>query len=143
MRFSDYRILSIDDDTYTINWIKAVLRASKIGASITVATSGREAFYLLDREHFDLCILEYPLSDISGVHLCSLMRRVGSEVPMMFFSAMDRPIDIEKARIAGADEYLSKPDDLDVFAGTVAKLLSQCRPMYSEPMRREAWQRAA
>ena len=143
MRFSDHRILCIDDDTNTVDWIRIVLRAAKIGAGVTAVSTAREAFSLLNRENFDLCILEYALPDMSGVQLCSLTRQMGSTVPMMFFSAMNRPIDLEKARLAGAIEYLSKPEDLDVLVSTVAKLLSKRRPIYSERIRRETWPRAA
>ena len=131
--FSEQKILCIDDNTRTCNWIRVMLKGAKVNAQVTTATSGREAFDLLHKEHFDLCILEYALPDMSGVQLCSLMRHRGCDVPMMFFSAMDRPVDIQNARAAGADEYLRKPDDLDIFVDAVSYLLNKRRHVYIKP----------
>lgn len=131
--YSDQRILCIDDNNRTCNWIRVVLKGSKIKARLTTATSGREAFNLLHKEHFDLCILEYALPDMSGVQLCSLMRQMGCDVPMMFFSAMDRPVDIQNAQNAGADAYLRKPDDLDIFVDAVSYLLNKRRNVSIKP----------
>ena len=80
---------------------------------------------MLNQRDFDLCILEYALPDMSGVQLCGLLRNMGCDMPVMFFSAMNRSIDVEKAQAAGANEYLIKPDDLDQFAVAVARLLSK------------------
>lgn len=118
------RILCIDNDSRSRDWIKIVLKGSKVECNITTVTTGREAFSLLNREKFDLCILEYSLPDMSGVQLCSLIRRMGSDVPMLFFSAMNSPIHKANARAAGATEYLVKPGDLAVFAATVRSVTS-------------------
>jgi CheY-like chemotaxis protein len=111
-----------------------MLKGAKVNAQVTIATSGREAFNLLHKEQFDLCIMEYALPDMSGVQLCSLMRQMGCDVPMMFFSAMDRPVDKQKAEAAGADEYLCKPDDLDIFVDAVSYLLNKRRHVYIKPL---------
>ena len=79
---------------------------------------------MMNSQEFDLCILEYALPDMTGVQFCTLMRQMGSNVPMMFFTAMNRPVDREKAAKAGANAYLSKPEDLDIFAATVERLLN-------------------
>ena len=135
MDFSGSRILCIDDDANIADWIRIVLNGSKINAAITTVKTGREAFTLLNREDFDLCILEYALSDMTGVQLCSLMRQMGCNVPMMFFTAMNRPIDREKAKAAGASGYLCKPDDLDLFTDAVTRLLAKQRSNYKEKTR--------
>ena len=132
--FSDQKILCIDDNTRTCNWMRVMLKGAKVNAHLTIATSGREAFNLLHKEQFDLCIMEYALPDMSGVQLCSLMRQMGCDVPMMFFSAMDRPVDKQKAEAAGADEYLCKPDDLDIFVDAVSYLLNKRRHVYIKPL---------
>ena len=66
---------------------------------------------------------------MTGSQLCSLVRHMGCEVPMLVFTAMDRPVDRRRALECGADEYLVKPDDLDVFHSTVTRLLDRRRPV--------------
>jgi two-component system OmpR family response regulator len=124
------KILCVDDDRYSCEWVRRSLDVARVPASVVGVPSGREAFTLLSRESFDLCILEYPLPDMTGVQLCSLMRQTGSGVPVMFLTAMNRPIDREKALSSGADDYLCKPDDLDVFVPAVKRLLKKRWPIY-------------
>ncbi len=132
MNFPNSRILCIDDDTHTCDWIKIVLHSANVNATVTSVKTGHEAFTLLNRDKFDLCILEYALPDMTGVQLCSLMRQMGSRVPMMFFTAMNRPIDREKAAAAGASEYICKPDDLNLFVDAVTHLLKAPPTIYFE-----------
>lgn len=124
------QILCIDNDSGTSDWIKIKLRAENIMCSVTSVTTGLEAFNVLNQKDFDLCILDYALPDMTGVQLCALMRRMGSDVPMLFFTAMNRQIDREMAKNSGADEYLCKPDDLEIFADAVSHLLKCSRPHY-------------
>lgn len=127
MNLASSRILCIDDDTNTSDWIKATLDAAHLPASVRAAKSAREAFKLLNEEDFDLCILEYALVDGTGPQLCSLVRRMGWEVPIMFFTALNRDIDRQNAISAGADDYLCKPEDLSKFVTAAARLLRKSR----------------
>jgi len=137
------RILCVDEDQYSTEWVRRSLTSAKVPAAITAVSTGREAFTLMSREVFDLCILDYPLPDMTGVQLCSLMRQSGSGVPIMFLTAMNRPIDKEKAVASGADDYLCKPDDLDVFVPAVSRLLKKRRPIYVQAPRALGLSKAA
>jgi DNA-binding response OmpR family regulator len=109
-------------------WIETTLNDALIPVSVSRAESAREAFNLLDEQAFDLCVLEYALVDITGPQLCSLVRRMGWNVPMMVFTALDRDIDRQNAMSAGADDYLRKPEDLPKFVASAARLLKKSRP---------------
>ena len=123
MRTARSRILCVDDDPVAVEWIRRALDSSKIIIEFTSLEGGRAALKLLYREAFDLCIFDYALPDMTGVQLCYLMRRIGYTVPIMIFTALNRRIDREKATAAGANEFLSKPDDLDAFSESVRRLL--------------------
>jgi DNA-binding response OmpR family regulator len=127
------KILCVDEDPYFCEWIKRSLRSARIPADISFVTSGREAFSRVSDESFDLCILEYPLSDMTGAQLCTLLRYAGHSVPVMFLSALSRPIDREKAMASGAEDYLCKEDDLDIFVSSVERLLSKGMAVYAPP----------
>ncbi len=138
-----YRILCVDDDTHSCEWISIMLRGSGVKASVVTVASGREAFFKLESEAFDLCILEYALPDMTGSQLCKLMRQRGCNVPMMFFSAMNRPIDRQNAFNAGATEYLAKPDDLEIFVDAAVRLLYKRRAIYAVEQKMQEYARAA
>ena|SRR6187399_657416 len=137
------RILCVDEDLYSSEWVKQALKAASVPAAVKTAASGRDAFKLLNREVFDLCILEYPLPDMTGVQLCFLLRQTGSGIPVMFLTAMNRPVDREKAAASGADDYLCKPDDLDMFVPAVNRLLKKRRPIYVQTTRQLDMSKAA
>ena len=137
------KILYVDDDQYSRDWVKRSLYSARVPAAISSVSTGRDAFKLLSKETFDLCVLEYPLPDMTGVQLCSLMRQMGSGVPVMFLTAMNRPVDKEKALASGADDYLCKPDDLDVFVPAVRRLLKKRWPIYVQTPRHAVTHRAA
>jgi DNA-binding response OmpR family regulator len=122
-------ILCVDSDPVTADWITAMLARAQIDCEIETADKGRDAFGRLVSGDIDLCVLEYALPDMTGVQLCGLFRQVGGRVPMLFFSVMNRNIDRSMAFGAGADEYLTKPDDLDIFADAVKFLLKRRRPV--------------
>ena len=128
-------ILCVDEDPYFCEWIKRCLLAANIPAEVTLAASGREAFSLVHAERFDLCILDYPLPDMTGAQLCALLRYAGHSLPIMFVTAMNRPIDREKAMLSGADDYLCKPEDLDLFVSSAGRLLKKEMSVYTPPRR--------
>lgn len=121
------KILCIDNDANTSGWIKATLDSAGISASVVTAQTAQEGFVLLNRDDFDLCVLEYALVDVTGPQLCSLVRRMGWDLPMMVFTALDREIDRRNALTAGADDYLCKPEDLSKFVDAAAHLLKMRR----------------
>ena len=127
MKTPQPRILCVDSDRNTIEWIRNVLKNNHISTSIKSAVAGRDAFTLLNRGEFDLCIFDYALPDMTGAQLCSLVRYMGCEVSMMVLTAMDRPVDRRRATECGADAFLVKPDDLDMFCSTVVRLLDRRR----------------
>jgi len=123
MNLPETRILSVEDDPDTFNWIKIVLRNSAVPAAVSNARSGRDAIDQVSASWFDLCIVDYALPDMTGVQLCSRLRQMNCGVPVIFFSAADRPIDKEKAFAAGAAAFLSKATDLGSFEPTVRRIL--------------------
>ena len=122
------QILCVDADIEAQAWMRDVLRRCRIASHVRTVATGRQAFNLLVRDQFDLCILDYALPDMSGVQLCSLLRHMGHTVPMMLFTAMNRPVDRRRASECGIAEFLAKPDDIGGFHVAVRRILSRTNP---------------
>lgn len=139
------QILCIDNsDSRTPEWIERKLAEANVICDVISESSGREGFRLLNTIPFDLCVLDYALPDMTGAQLCSLMGRMLSTVPILFFTPMDRNVDREKAMDAGAAAYLVKPDDLDLFVDTATHLLKRRSPrLFALPPRIPDLARAA
>ena len=118
------RILCVEDDRDSCEMIKTFLQLSNDEYLVTTAEDGATALDLISKEPFDLYILDNWLPEMDGMEICRRIRQSGSTKPIIFFSAMVRAADRESAFEAGATEYLLKPNDLDIIAETVERLLT-------------------
>ena len=125
------KILCVDSDRTTGEWIRNEMRSATPVITLQSVEGGRAALKLLYREAFDLCVIDYALPDMTGAQLCLLMRQIGYSVPIMIFTAMNRRIDREKATAAGANEFLTKPDDFGIFSPAVKRLIGMRRAIYT------------
>ncbi|WP_251198062.1 response regulator transcription factor [Anaerotardibacter muris] len=100
------RVLVADDDAAIVGLVKAVLEPE--GFEVTGAASGREAIDALDREAFDLVILDVMMPGIDGFETCRQIRQ-RSNVPIIFLSAKDEEADKVVGFTLGGDDYVTKP----------------------------------
>jgi DNA-binding response OmpR family regulator len=124
--FDGCRILIVDDNRDSCEIMSLILKYSNNSYDITLAYTAQEALDLIETSAFDLYILDNRLPDSSGVALCERIRQNDDATPIIFYSAISGEVFEKAALRAGADEYLVKPDDLDIFAETVQKNMKQC-----------------
>lgn len=119
------RILYVDDDEDSCEMICLMLQLADANYDTVTARSTKKALCFIAEQPFDMYIFDYKLPDMTGVELCRLIRKTDSKTPILIFSGMARDIDREDAKVAGADCYLVKPNDLNVFTSTVKSLLNR------------------
>jgi two-component system response regulator VanR len=124
--FDGCRILIVDDNKDSCEIMNLILKHSNDSYDVTMAYTAREALDLIERSDFDLFILDSRLPDSSGVELCRRIRENDQKTPIIFYSGLSGEVFRETAKQVGADEYLVKPDDLDIFAETVQRNMKQC-----------------
>ncbi len=113
------RVLVIEDDA-AINDVVAT-RLSRDGHAVTQAFSGSEARLLLGEKNlgFDVVICDLMLPGATGEELVGLIRSRDAAMPVIVISARTTAADkIDLLRL-GADDYLTKPFDLDELAARV------------------------
>lgn len=134
-------ILVIEDDP-SINEV-VCKRLEREGYEVCAAFSGTEARMLLgggtDAQSFDLVITDLMLPGLAGDELVSLIRNsAGAQkyLPVIVISARTSPKDKVDLLSLGADDYLSKPFDLDELVARVQVQLRKsaliARPTASE-----------
>lgn len=121
----DVHILCVDDDTDSCELIEHLLTYKENSYFLKTVSSPGKALNLIKKQSFDLYIFDYALPEMSGVELCRYIRSHDTKTPILFFSAKAYPDDRETAILAGANEYLVKPNDLDRFKESVKRLLAQ------------------
>ena len=106
------KILLIEDDITLGNGIRLALQNPSL--QITLCHTLAEARDVLDRESFDLLILDINLPDGSGLDLLNEVRKK-STVPIILLTANDMEMDIVTGLDSGADDYITKPFSLAVL----------------------------
>lgn len=117
-------ILVVEDERHLAVGIKFNLEAE--GYRVTVVADGASALKLFDvgSEEIDLVILDLMLPGMSGYAVCQTLREAGNDVPILMLSARTLPEDRTRGFNVGANQYLSKPFDLDELISRVKNLLT-------------------
>ncbi len=115
------RILIVDDDPAINDGCSQVL--TRGGYEISQATSGIDAWTLLDRYDFDLILLDLKLPDINGLDLLRRIRSRDSMVPVVMITAYGTVQNAVEAMRMGADDFLPKPFEPDELRFVVQRTL--------------------
>lgn len=117
------KVLIVDDDELILMALTELLQPE--GYEITTTTSGVEALQILNREVFDLAVLDIIMPTMDGIELCRRIRERDDlkRMPVIFLSAKSQEEDRAAGLGAGADLFLSKPISpeklLKILAGAV------------------------
>jgi PAS domain S-box-containing protein len=117
------RILLVEDGQ--VNQKVAVGFLTLRGHSVEVAGNGREALEALDREAFDVVLMDVEMPGMDGFEATAAIRRrqraAASHTPIVAMTAHAMKGDRERCLQAGMDDYLSKPIDPAELYATVEK----------------------
>ncbi len=113
--FEDRRILIVEDDVRNIFALSSVLEPK--GARLTIARNGLEALAVLDKEKVDLVLMDIMMPEMDGMEA---MRRIRQnpglqKLPIIALTAKAMKDDQEKCLAAGANDYVSKPLDVEML----------------------------
>ncbi len=111
MKPSKARILLVEDDASLGFVTKDNL--SKRGYEVVHARDGKEALRYIASDQFDLFLLDVMLPYVDGIEIAERIRKMNQRVPIMFISAKSMPEDKLAGLKTGADDYVTKPFNLD------------------------------
>jgi two-component system response regulator QseB len=115
------RILLVEDDELLGDAAKAGL--SQYGYTVDWLKDGESAKLALKNESFDLVVLDLGLPKLSGLGLLRDVRASGNPTPVIILTARDTVEDRVKGLDCGADDYLTKPFDMDELTARVRALI--------------------
>lgn len=117
-------ILVVEDEKHLASGIRYNLNAE--GYRVTLTGDGPGALEILESDPggFDLVVLDLMLPGMSGYAVCEALRGAGDDVPVLILSARTLREDRIRSFDVGADQYMTKPFDLDEFLSRVKNLLA-------------------
>jgi DNA-binding response OmpR family regulator len=125
------RVLVVEDDSN----LAALLRENLLfeGFEVECVADGDVVLARAKRFMPDLIVLDITLPNVNGFELCRVLRRNGA-VPILIVSARTQKADKLRGLHLGADDYLTKPFDLDEFLARANAILRRARPATDELM---------
>lgn len=115
------RLLLVEDDVMVASGIK--LGLCDAGYTVDWVGSGERAEQALDRESFDLAIVDIGLPGIDGLELTRRLRERGLAMPVLILTARDALHDRVQGLDLGADDYMVKPFELPELLARLRALL--------------------
>lgn len=116
-------ILYVDNDPDACEGMRTLFRESEKGCNLTCSTNPRHTREMLSQRAFDMYILEYCLTEVTGPELCRKIRLTDSNTPVVIYSALFREVDRETAMGAGANAFVVKSDGFSNLTATIRRLL--------------------
>jgi two-component system, OmpR family, response regulator RegX3 len=101
------RILYLDDDRLQLDLVRSWLEP--LGHSVVACTDGDEAIKAIERDAFDLAVLDWRVPGTSGEEVLRWIRMRRHGIPVMFATSHDTEEEIVHILGLGADDYLVKP----------------------------------
>jgi len=120
-----FRILVVDDDKNTRRLLEAVLTAENY--TVFTAVNGEDALELMEREHIDLVVLDIMMPRMDGYEFTRVLRKANNNLPILMVSAKQLPEDRHKGFIAGTDDYITKPIDMEEMLLRIKALLRRAQ----------------
>lgn len=128
-----FTIMVVEDDLPLRKMMCAFLQMN--GYHPVQASSGDEALNLTDKVMPDLVIADVMMPVMDGWELTEELRRLYPLLPIMLVTARDTLEDKRKGFSSGADDYLTKPVDLDEMLLHVNALLRRAQSMTSHQLK--------
>ena len=117
------RVLLVEDEENLRSTIALNLELE--GYDVQCAVNGKEALQLFKANRFDIVVLDIMLPEINGLDVCREMRKENRNVFILFLSARSMGSERIEGLKAGADDYLSKPFNLEELLLRIEILLKR------------------
>ncbi|HLU39290.1 MAG TPA: response regulator [Planctomycetota bacterium] len=115
-------VLLVDDDATMLELMRTSLEGQPL--RILEARDGEAALRTIWREHVDAMVLDWMLPGLAGIHVLRSLARHGMNPPTIMLTAKSRERDVERARCAGVEHYMTKPFSPAELAAKVEQLLA-------------------
>jgi CheY-like chemotaxis protein len=127
-RLDGVTVLIIDDDVRNVFALTSALELH--GMTVLYADNGTDGVRLLtEHPEVDIVLMDAMMPNLDGNETTRLIRALpmAAETPVVFLTAKAMPEDRESSLAAGADDYITKPVDLDQLLSVMSSWATQSR----------------
>src|SRR5882672_2715279 len=127
------RILVVEDEPALQQQVRSGLEAQSYTVDST--GDGKEALYLATEYPYDAAIVDIGLPGLSGLDIIGRLRAHGSHLPILVLTARARWQDKVQGLETGADDYLTKPFEMEELLARLKALLRRAAGAAQEVLR--------
>jgi len=120
-------ILVVEDDERIREYLQMTLL--QLGHEVTIVDNGHEGISRFNEGDYDLVITDLGMPGVSGWEVAKAVKRQVSVIPVIMITGWGVQIDIEKARLDGVDEVLTKPFTREDLCECIIRLLGRAESM--------------
>jgi FixJ family two-component response regulator len=113
----------VDDDASILRALRRLLQAA--GFAVETFGSAAEVLSSSHLRHINCLVLDIHLGDLSGFDVHERLPDTLPPIPIIFITAHDTVLTRERARLAGAVDYLRKPFDEKALIGAIGRALAR------------------
>jgi two-component system, OmpR family, response regulator VicR len=125
------KLLYVEDDL-TLSFVTRD-NLEMYGYAIDFCEDGEEAFRLFCSNHYDLCILDVMLPKMDGYELAEKIRKMNTDIPIIFLTAKSTKEDKIFGLRLGADDYITKPFSIEELVLKINIFLKRSGQFNHEP----------
>ena len=120
-------VLVVEDSVSLVEMLKDNLENA--GYCVKYAMTGLKAMELLEADRPDIILLDIMLPDMNGYEICHKLKESGTDIitPVLVLSAKDRPMDKILGLKLGADDYMTKPFEIEELLLRMENLLRRTK----------------
>lgn len=104
-----------------------VIHLKRAGHTVFEAANGIDALEVMDHHHVDLIIADIMMPVMDGYQLIKEIRDVGIDTPVLIVTSKDKLEDKKVGFKSGADDYMTKPVEMEEMLLRVEAMLRRCR----------------
>jgi DNA-binding response OmpR family regulator len=127
----EINILLAEDD-FSLGFV-IVDQLKQDGYRVTLATDGSDALKRFNEKQFHLCIFDVMMPKKDGFTLASDIRKINSEIPILFLTAKTMTEDKVQGFKSGGDDYLTKPFSVEELQLRIKALLRRVNIKVDKP----------
>lgn len=128
-----FNILIVEDDKNLRKLIKTCLKRENY--QTYEATNGVEALDILDENYIDLIVTDIMMPQMDGYELTRELRNARYNIPILLITAKSTLSDKKEGFLAGADDYMVKPVDIEELSLRVKVLLKRANMTNEQKIR--------
>lgn len=117
-------ILLVEDDLSLIDGL--IFSLHKSGYQVEVCRTVKETIHTLNKNKYDLLLIDLTLPDGNGFEICRRVRQ-SSKVPIIFLTASDEEVNVVMGLDIGGDDYITKPFKLNELMSRINALLRRAK----------------